>query len=34
MGIEWLDPRLLDAPGGVFGVTEGASHGRGKITMR
>ena len=28
MEIEWLDPRPLDAPGGVFGVTEGSSHGR------
>ena len=34
MEIEWLDPRPLDAPRGVFGVTEGSSHGRIKVTMR
>ena len=33
MGIEWLDPRPLDASGGVFGVTEGVSHGRGNVAM-
>jgi hypothetical protein len=26
MEIEWLDPRPLDAPGGVFGFEKKASH--------
>jgi hypothetical protein len=34
MGIEWLDPRSLDAPGEVFGLTEGSSRGRVKETIR
>ncbi len=33
MEIEWLDPRSLDAPGEVFGVTEGSSLGRGNLAM-
>jgi hypothetical protein len=33
MGIEWPDSRPLDALGGVFGVREGASHGRGKVAI-
>src|SRR3954451_22002250 len=34
MEIEWLDPRLLDAPGEVFGVTEGSSRGHVGVAMR
>src|SRR4051794_18578227 len=34
MEFEWLDPRLLDAPAGVFGVTEGSSRGHVGVAIR
>jgi hypothetical protein len=33
MEIEWLDPRSLDAPEEVFGLTEGSSLGHGNMAM-
>jgi hypothetical protein len=34
MEFEWLDLRLLDAPAGVFGVTEGSSRGHVGVAIR